>query len=469
MVPDKPTEGGNRLLLVSYHYPPSEAAGALRWQRLTPVAAQHGWQTHVIALAPGQAERVDWARVGELPASTRIHGVPRVEPLLAHTYRVWRWLRGPRRQASQSIQPAEGPPTIHRDDVSWFAGGFRALVRAFNVMAVHLRDQGWMKLAVQTGLRVGRQFRPDIVLSCGPPHLVHEAGRRLAAAFGVPFVMDMRDPWSLQTLLHEERASPLWHYLAHRGEARCVRDASLVVMNTPNAARAMQQAWPRARIISVLNGWDKEPLPRLPWPPEFRIVYAGSIYLDRTPRPLFRAVARVSRELGLGPEKIQIRLIGNVEAFGRESVTAIAAQEGVPEYLRVIPPLSRREVLEEYAQAAVLVSLPQDSNYAIPSKLFEYMCHPCWIVAQSAEDSAVGQLLKKSGAFLTSPEDSDGLAQTLLSWYQEFLAGRRPEPSVGDTSAADAPFSRAAEGAKLMAALESLLAPLRRGSEARKA
>lgn len=445
----------HRLLLLSYHYPPSEAAGALRWQRLTPIAADHGWQVEVISLAPNLAGRVDWRRVAELPATTRIHGFSREEPIAVRlnwaAWRTWRALQTKRRHGA----PVAGrPSSVHQEDMTWLDGGLRSVLRVRNILLQQIQEHAWAKTAIQTGLRVGHQFRPDLVLSCGPPHILHEAGRRLAAAFGVPFVMDMRDPWSLQVRLPEDVASPLWHKLARRAEARCIRDASLVVMNTTRAAAAMQRVWPSSRVMAVLNGWDEEVLPRLPWPRQFRIVYAGSIYIDRSPGPLFQAVAKMVRQLRLSPADLEIRLIGTVEAFGTESVRTMATEAEVGEYLRLLPVLSRGEILEQYAEAAILASLPQDSHFAIPSKVYEYLRQPCWILAQASRESATGEVLQDSGGFLVEAGDVEGMTRILVGCYEEFRAGRRPEPI-----ARDGKFSRAAEGAKLMAALESLLPP----------
>lgn len=441
-----------RVLLVSYHFPPSEAAGALRWQRLAPLAARSGWQLDALTLAPGLADRVDWERVGELPPTTNIHGVTLPEPLVGRlelaAWRAWRTLRRSPRPGGEET----GPATIHRTEVGWLAGGPRGFRRAWNVLLDHARQDAWSRAAIRTGLRVAERSHPDIVISCGPPHLAHEAGRRLARALKTPFVMDMRDPWSLQTRLQEEMASPLWYSLAARGEARCVADADLIVMNTPRAAAAMQAKWPQNQMLSVMNGWDAEALPRSPWPEQFRVVYAGAIYIDRTPQPFFRAVASAVRQLGVGPGEFEVRLIGSVGAFGGRSVADLAAEDGIGDYIRVLPAMPRREILGEYSQAAMLLSLPQDNQLAIPSKIFEYIRQPCWVLAQTTPDSATGDLLRGTSAFVVAPDDVARTTEILVRCFGEFRAGHRPEPI-----AQAGKFSRASEGAKLFEALGSLV------------
>jgi hypothetical protein len=230
-------------------------------------------------------------------------------------------------------------------------------------------------------------------------------------------------------------------------------EASLVVMNTPKAAAAMATKWPGAEVISVMNGWDDEPIPKSPWPSQFRVVYAGSIYIDRSPQPLFRAVAEAVQRLGATPADFQVRLIGSVGMFGTTSVMELAREEGVAEYVQVLPAMPRNDVLQQYSEAAILLSLPQDTQLAIPSKVFEHIRQPAWVLAQSARDSATGDVLNGTSAFVVEPHDSEAITEILVRCYGEFRAGRRPEPI-----AVEGRFSRASEGARLFEAFEALVA-----------
>lgn len=452
-----------RLLLVGYHFPPSEAVGGLRWQRLAAIGHQRGWDIDVLTLKAERLSSCDWSRVDELPPTTKLHWVDQPstweQQFERFAERVWLMLKrskaalreGPVSSgvARAGTDPAR-PVVINRDELNWLSD-WRGLVRAHHVWQRYAKEMGWSKAAVSVGLEAFPAAPPDIVLSSGPPHLVHEAGRRLASVFEVPFVMDMRDPWSLQTYLQEHVASPLWLMLAERAEARCVDRADLVIMNTPSAARAMRERWTTKDVMSAMNGWDEEPLPSKPWPHQFRVMYAGTVHIDRDPRPLFRAVAEVVRRVGATPDDFQVRFLGNVESYGGSPLSTLAAQEHVGEYVVVRPPSSRAAVLEEYAEAAVLVSLPQDTPLSVPSKVFEYIRQPSWVLAQASSTSATAELLAGTSAFVLPAEDVSRTAEILFRCYQEFRAGRRPAPIAPQTRA-----SRAEEGERVFDALDAL-------------
>jgi protein-tyrosine-phosphatase len=82
--------------------------------------------------------------------------------------------------------------------------------------------------------------------------------------------------------------------------------------------------------------------------------------------------------------------------------------------------------MEFLADATVLLSLPQDSDMAIPSKIFEYMQFDAWILALAAPGSATELLLRHSGSDVVSPDDVQEIAGVLQSRYRQYRQGQRP-------------------------------------------
>jgi len=85
-----------RLLLISFHFPPGGAAGALRWQKFSRLAAERGWSLDVIALHPSNLATIENERLSDLPPGTRVYGVPMPKLLLEKIeWRLWQLYRGP--------------------------------------------------------------------------------------------------------------------------------------------------------------------------------------------------------------------------------------------------------------------------------------------------------------------------------------------------------------------------------------
>jgi hypothetical protein len=260
--------------------------------------------------------------------------------------------------------------------------------------------------------------------------MAHEAGRLISTKIGLPHVMDMRDPWSLVQRLLEHTASPFWFVLAARYERRAVLNASLIVANTEVLKQAMARLYPaaRSRMITVMNGYDDEPVPETSGDGRFVITYAGTIYIDRDPSIVLRAASRVIAELQLTPAEFELRFIGNVERYGGVSLLELARQEAIEDFLVTQPRMSRAELRAVLAEASMLLSLPQDDHMAVPSKVFEYMPFSAWVLSLAEQGSATEFVLRATGADVVAPEDVDGLAGVLKRRYLMYSQGLRPEP-----------------------------------------
>jgi glycosyltransferase involved in cell wall biosynthesis len=447
-----------RLLLISPHFPPSQAAGALRWQKFAPHAGNRGWGLDVVTLSPGALHSSDPSRMKSLPAGTTVFGVaPRRHPsdsisaLIRSVARLRRRLRA-RAEGVSGPPPGSGlEQSIGRAEATFRWTRPSDVLRAFNAWREYAKEEQWAKDAARLACRLYRPGVHQAVVTCGPPHMVHLAGASVHRNVGLPFIMDLRDPWSLVQRLPGSIASALWWRLAARHERQVLEQAALVVANTEPLREAMQREYPGAgeRIIAVLNGYDDDPLPEAHHGDRFIVAYAGTIYLDRNPRPLFQAAARVIDELDLAPHEFGIEFMGTVREYNRMSIASIASDLGIAPYVRVLPPGTRAEALDFLAQAAMLVSLPQDSDLAIPSKLFEFIRLDAWLLVMAELDSASERLVRGTGATVVSASDLDGIAEALRSRVLEYRAGHRPGP-VG----VDPVFSRQQQAGTLFDAID---------------
>jgi glycosyltransferase involved in cell wall biosynthesis len=263
--------------------------------------------------------------------------------------------------------------------------------------------------------------------------------------------MDMRDPWSLQQRLTYGVASPLWFRIAERDEKAAVARAALVVCNTEPAADAMRARYPAKRVITAMNGIDEGELPPSTVGTRFILGYAGSIYLDRDPRPLFRAVAGVVRQRSLDPGRFGVEFIGYADRYEGQSLEDIARDEGVADFVRIGAPRPHHQAMEFLASCTMLVSLPQDSSMAIPSKVFEYLRFPAWLLAMAEPGSATARVLAGTGADVVPPADVGAIAAAIGHRYDAFAAGERPAPLGTDPG-----LTRRHQGGLLLDALEEL-------------
>lgn len=424
-----PARNGNsvrRVLLISYFFPPHSAIGGLRWEQMARYLAAHGWQFDVIARDFTGLPGLDPARLQRLPPGTRIFSVADREPLLG---RLQRRLLPFLRPLLDRASNVERRDTLTKTEISEQAGG-RAIVRAYLAWLEYERDGNWAHDAARMGRRLADETRYDFIITSGPPHMAHDAGRHLSEERGIPLVVDMRDPWSFVQRFVESVASPVWVRLAQRYERRAVRQAALVTMNTEASRDAMRGLYPEyaRKVEAIRNGCDDEPLPQPHDDARFTIRFAGSIYADRDPRLFFRAVAQVVRELSLDPKDFGVEFVGDVDRFSGMSTSGIAAEEGIGDFVRLRGLVPRSEALQFLADATMLLSLPQDSDYSVPAKIYEYLRFNAWMLVLGPPESATALLLRGTEADVVDSSDVAAMARVIRTRYEQFRAGQRPRP-----------------------------------------
>lgn len=446
-----------RLLLVSSHFPPDSSIGALRWQKMARFAAERGWVMDVIMMAPEEIPSADQTRLKELPPGTRIFGLATPgRPLFTLQLAAWRVAR----KVLGVIRPASaGPPPSALGAAAASSNGhptsaLGSMRRSFLASAAFRSADVWIRRAVALGMELAKTTQYFCVVSSGPPHMAHDAANELGARLGVPFIMDMRDPWCDADAMPPDFRSERWLRLAREHESRCVSRAALVVANTSAAEALLRSRYPTlgASLMTVMNGADSDPLPESPNADRFRIAFAGSLYAGRDPGTLFRAIARVVKERGLTPSQLTVEFMGS-EGFGNVPLVESARAAGVSEFFTGHSTRPRSEALAFLARATLLVNLPQDVRLSVPAKLFEYVRFPAWLLVLSEPGTATEMLFANTDADVVGPDDVDGIARVISRHYEAFHAGKRPMPLN-----ANGEFDRRVQANRLLDAMDRVVA-----------
>src|SRR6266480_7621902 len=190
--------------------------------------------------------------------------------------------------------------------------------------------------------------------------MAHVSAQRIARETRMPHVLDLRDPWFSDDAEPEEMRSALW-----RGAA--VSEAALVVVNTESCRVMMAARYPAyvKRFLTVMNGADTDVRPEGALDARFTIAHAGNLYAGRDPRNLFRGVAGAIRELGVKPQQLSVRFMGDASYNGVSLVT-LAHEIGIADFFESLPMRPRSEALAMLRAAAIVVVLPQQYVHSIP-------------------------------------------------------------------------------------------------------
>lgn len=466
-----------RGVLVTLTFPPDPSIGSLRWRKMAHDFVARGWLLDVVTLPPALMAGRDLHSLADLPPGVRAYGVAppstarqMAQAALLRGVRVVRGIRATARSRGDAAPSA--PATPPRAAAESGDGGATISTEALMREGITPRAlRAWLLDSAERssfdawGRAVSEQVRGlvaadgrgyDVVMSSGPPHAAHDVARRIASRLGAPLVIDLRDPWALRLRFHVATATRQKVQTDARQERAAVEAARLVVLNTEAATEAMRARYPAqaARMITVRNGTDHDPVPSLSKQARFTLAYAGAIYLDRSPLVLFRALRRAVDTLGLSPSDIALEMVGSVQLSDGVPTMQLAEREGVAAFVHLGQSLPRDAAREFLARAHLLVSLPWDGMLQVPAKIYEIVDYAAWVLVFTPPGSAPEQLLAGTDADVVGNTDDETAAAVIVRRYREFLAGVTPTPVN-----VDGRFDRAHQARVLLDALDRVVPP----------
>lgn len=377
-----------KLLILTYHFPPSAAAGSFRMLGFAEHLPEFGWQTVVVAPPGLPWEPVDETLLERVAPETTVYRVP---------------------------YPTHGIGKLLRILCPWSA---------------------WQLCAAAVCYHAIRRHRPDVVLTSGPPHAIHLLGRHLRRWAGLPWVADFRDPWVAGDPTQTRRTVPGWEA---RAEPSVMRGACAIVANAPGACGFLSRAYPQyaAKMTSITNGYDPEPFEPNPVPAlsgsSIEIVHTGSIYVNRSPNSFLEAVQQLDTG-ALAGRTLRVRFIGDVvyEEQRTEIQNKIREVSNARVSLEDLVPHSQS--MRAMAQADLLLLLDTPGRRAgVPAKLYEYIGAGRPILALAEPQSDVAWVLRESGVpHRTAPSgDPEAIRRALSELLQDpptARCGGQPKP-----------------------------------------
>lgn len=407
--------GPRTALLISPYFPPMGVSGAKRALHLARNLPAHGWRPVVLAAKPIN-ERHDPTLDDCVPADTVVdYGV---NGAIRPAMKARKAAKAARAKAASNKNRTSGKARIRGAQLgpppSMSAKGRPRISLPWDSAFVSPFDRYLLDVPAtyRAAARLIEAHQPEVIhISCDPwsPLIV---GRMLHRRFGLPLVVDFRDPWSQHAGKMALRPPPTRAAL-RRFEHGLFKDSAKVILNTDACRAAYVAAYagrlPADRFTAIRNAYDEGLF--LPGVPErrasFVVSYFGRFRKFVEPDALFEGFARfVATE---GPAVLQI--IGGLSDEHR----AKATQFGIEEHLEVLPPVPFRESLPVLQSADVLAMVINPASHLqIPGKLYDYLAAGRPILAVSANAEADG-ILRDTRAGLSAPHGNPGAIATALT------------------------------------------------------
>ena len=433
------------VLLISQAYPPYPVVGALRARKLAEAFRAQGHR--VVVVTERLPDEDAGLRVDE--PDLRVQTVTLGDRYRVRAMRLLRRVtRFGRPSAVSDVPPWETEGVNAADaaaaDVSAADGAARAgWLRRFALGLLWLPDdeQRFILPALRTARAVLRDTPIDVVYTTAPYFSTHLVGLLLKRSARVRWVAEFRDPWTDQRRILVTDPVSVIEAMHRWLERRCLLAADKVVAVTEGARRLLAEKVPpaqRGKFILALNGIDELSAPDTAAPAgPRRIVYAGTFYYNRDPRPFLAALAAVRQRHGLGPEELRVDFVGRCRSYDGASVERMVADHGLTDLVHFHDWMSSADAQAMLRSADLLFLIALMQPLQVPNKLYDYLGtrRPMLAVVDAGGETE-GMLHQVGGHFVVpvarrQQADADRLAEALDHW----LCGSADAGSA--TSAAD--------------------------------
>jgi glycosyltransferase involved in cell wall biosynthesis len=391
-----------RILLITYSYPPDGEVGSLRVGRFCRYLPTFGINPVILTIQ----ERFYYRTDPTLPApeGVRVVRTPAI-PTILSLYSQWK--------GSVDNAPA-GTQATTRNEVSPVAALDKPPNRLRRAVSAALnfpgRNTAWYYPAVRAGRALLQEGHIAAIFSTGPPFISHRIALRLKQQFGIPWLADLRDPWSKNISLASK--SRRTERRAHQEEQACLAGADMVICNTPEMREMVSSAFPglpEQKFVSLTNGYDDPvfftPRSKLADSPRVAL-HLGSLYESRRLDSFSKAIASLVAEGKLDPTLWKFIFVGEVDPTYAAAVKQIVPQLLANGCIEFREPVNWREGQEALQRADILLvfGFVREQEPTVPAKFYEYLPTGKPILAV-ALDGALANIIRSTGAGLHARAD----------------------------------------------------------------
>ncbi len=302
------------------------------------------------------------------------------------------------------------------------------------------RQIAWYPAALAKGSELLTKNQYDLIFCSSPPHSLHLIGQALKRRFGVPLVVDFRDPWNRNP--QRRWPSAVHRIIEERMEARLLREADAVIANTPGNKTMWLEGFEGLdpqKVFVITNGFDPNRRAAMDAGREVarrarlddmrkQIVYTGHLYQGG--ESALRAYQLLVERDPSWIDRVRLTFVGTMDPGVAEIAAELEAKGAIELHGRC--PSHELPALMAAADALLYV-VPPNGWHWIPSKVYDYLLVERPIISVLPRGDA-WDVLESSGLGVLIEDDSlNGIVQGLEATLTSLCDGTlevKPRPAA---------------------------------------
>lgn len=411
----------DKILIITYYWPPSGGAGVQRWLKFTKYLPELGVEPIVLTVDPvlaGYAQRDESLEL-EVPPGIKVFRTKTFE-----FYNIYKFI----------FRKKEIP-------YGGFANAGKASLMQKLSKAVRgnlfLPDprRGWNRYAFKKAAGLIRKYNIRTVITTSPPHSSQLIGLKLKKKFPIRWIADLRDPWTDIYYYRELYHSPWAARLDRRMELKVLENADHLITVSEDLKRifAGKLAAGASSKISVLpNGYDESDFSQRVEPAgdRFIITYTGTISEAYDISGFLEALSGLDRYKRQG---MLLRFVGkvpeNVVEQIRQKLPDLETElTGYVDHHRSI-----RYLLQSSVQLLVIPRV-ENNKGIVTGKFFEYLASGRPVLAIGPRGGDLENLIGETGCGRLFGYDEADKMLTYLDSLTDLKADTGKNPKIRNYS-----------------------------------
>jgi glycosyltransferase involved in cell wall biosynthesis len=404
----------NKVLIVTYYWPPSGGAGVQRWLKFSKYLPEFGWEPIILTVDPESAAYpvTDFSLKEDLPSSIKVYSTPAINYFGIYKKDI---SKIPSAGFANSIDN-----TLKGKLLRFIRGNF------------FLPDprKGWNKYAFKKACELIETKGIKNIITTSPPHSTQLVGLKIKKKYpALNWIADLRDPWT-DIYYYKQFYPTFFSKLIDLGyEESVLRNADKIITvgaSLKNLFSAKVKGI-ESKTEVITNGYDKDDFSGMiaETPSKFTITYVGTLS-DIYPVDGFLNALYSFKEKGY---EFILRFIGTVSQKQKDLIQSKTGASIV----EFIPYVDHTEAIKYMLNTSVLLLIipdHQSNKSIITGKLFEYLASGKPIVCLGPADGDAAVIIEITGHGITfSYADSKGISEylsTLISGIS-IIEKRSPE------------------------------------------
>ena len=373
-----------KVLILTYYWPPAGGAGVQRWLKFVKYLSVMGYQTHVYTAENPEAPANDDSLMQDIPDHAVIIKKPIWEP-----FSIYKKLTNKKGNFNTGFLSEE------RKDKKKWAEKLSMFIRA-NAFIPDAK-MFWIKPSVKFLNDYIQKNQIDLIISSGPPHSLHQIALKLKNKLDIKWIADFRDPWTNIDFYQQLPMLSIIDKQQRRMEKEVLQKANQVIVVGEEMKKEFLAINPNAQIQVITNGYDTPLRVNNDLEEKFTIVHIGSINADRSHESFYQAIASFIEEFPDAKNKFKLKFVGKVDYQARTYITKYKL-DSYTEYISYLPYNKISNIQEKAHLLYLPLNNTPNAKGILTGKFFEYLAARRYIIAQGPIDGDIAKILKDTEA-----------------------------------------------------------------------